>query len=212
MANEITTGESAQSTLVTLIDGVPTTTTREIAEAFGKRHDDVLRIVRQRTDESGDWGVRNFTETVTTRANPSGGAPIESPVIRMTEKGFMFVVQKFTGKKAVATQIKYVDEFERMRNALNGQQTPALPAPTPPAPINADTLVALILGGMLSDKATNDIANAVTKQRFITACKNPHRGYGAEVAARINQSMSWPDLHTINVAASMEVWIRTQAK
>lgn len=208
MANAITTGESAQSTLVTLTDGIPTTTTRDIAEAFGKNHDDVLRTVRGRMAESGEWGIRNFTDTPC--VNPQNGQTYS--VIRMTEKGFMFVVQKFTGKKAVSVQIKYVDEFERMRNALNGQQTPALPAPTPPAPINADTLVALILGGMLSDKATNDIANAVTKQRFITACKNPHRGYGAEVAARINQSMSWPDLHTINVAASMEVWIRTQAK
>jgi Rha family phage regulatory protein len=206
MANEITTGESAQTTLVTLVDDKPTTTTRDIAIAFGKRHDDVLRTVRNRMAEAGEWHLRNFTE-VSIDVEAGNGAKVAYPVIRMTEKGFMFVVQKFTGKKAVATQIKYVDEFERMRNALNGQ-----PAPTPPSPINSDTLAALILGGMFSDKATNDIANAVTKQKFIMACNNPHRGYGAEVAAKINKSMAWADLHAINVAASMEVWLRTQAK
>lgn len=92
-----------------IIDGQPTTTTQDIAEVFGKRHDHVLRIVRQRMEEAGEWRLPNFGETVIERENPSGGEPIKSPVIRMTEKGFMFVVQ---------TQIAYVDEFERMRAAL----------------------------------------------------------------------------------------------
>lgn len=111
---------------ITVIDGKPTTNTRDIAEVFGKQHDNVLRDVRQRMAEVGDeWRLLNFEETVVERKNPSGGEPIKSPVIRMTEKGFMFVVQKFTGKKAVAMQIAYVDEFERMRNALTQ------PTPTP---------------------------------------------------------------------------------
>jgi Rha family phage regulatory protein len=111
---------------ITVIDGQPTTTTQDIAEVYGKQHDNVLRVVRQRMAEAGEWGVLNFEETVTQRTNPSGGAPIQSPVIRMTKKGFHFVVGKFTGAKAVAHQIAFADEFERMEAALT---TPA-PAPT----------------------------------------------------------------------------------
>lgn len=106
---------------IAVIDGKPTTTTQDIAQAFDKRHDDVLRIVRQRMAEvPEEWRVRNFTDTVVERQNPSGGSPIKSPVIRMTKKGFAFVVQKFTGKKAVQVQLAYVDEFERMEEALRG--------------------------------------------------------------------------------------------
>lgn len=105
---------------IAIIGEQPTTTTRDIAEVFSKRHDDVLRIVRQRMAEAGaEWHFRNFTE-VLMEVEVGNGAKVSYPVIRMTEKGFMFVVQKFTGKKAVKTQIAYVDEFERMRDALRG--------------------------------------------------------------------------------------------
>lgn len=111
------------SNRITVINGQPTTTTRDIAEVFGKQHANVLRIVRQRMEEAGEWGLLNFEDTPYT--DPQNGQTY--PVIRMTEKGFMFVVQKFTGKKAVATQIAFVDEFERMRKALQ-EAAPAQPA------------------------------------------------------------------------------------
>lgn len=100
---------------ITIVNGKPTTTTQDIATVFEKRHDDVIRIVRQRMAEAGDWGVRNFTDTPYT--NPQNGQTYS--IIRMTKKGFAFVVQKFTGKKAVQFQLAYVDEFERMEEALH---------------------------------------------------------------------------------------------
>lgn len=104
---------------IAVIDGQPTTTTQDIADVYGKRHDSVLRIVRQRMAEAPEaWRVPNFAETVTERPSPINGAPIQSPVIRMTKKGFHFVVGKFTGAKAVAHQIAFADEFERMESEL----------------------------------------------------------------------------------------------
>jgi len=102
------------SSHITIVDGQPTTTTHDIAEVYGKNHRDVLRIVSQRMEESGEWGMRNFSRTPYT--NPQNGQTY--PVIRMTEKGFMFVVGKFTGAKAVQHQIAFVDEFERMKDEL----------------------------------------------------------------------------------------------
>jgi Rha family phage regulatory protein len=112
---------------IAVVDGQPTTTTQDIADVYGKQHAKVLAIVRQRMAEvDASWRLANFGETVIERPNPSGGAPIQSPVIRLTKKGFHFVVGKFTGAKAVQHQIAFADEFERMEQAL---RQPALPAP-----------------------------------------------------------------------------------
>lgn len=105
---------------IAVIDGKPTTTTQDIAEVFGKRHDRVMAIVRQRIAEAGEWGIHNFVDTPYT--NPQNGQTYS--VIRMSKKGFAFVVQKFTGKKAVEFQLAYVDEFERMEMALLAQSQP----------------------------------------------------------------------------------------
>lgn len=119
MAHTLSTTAQGIAAHIAVTNGTPTTTTLDIAEVYGKRHDDVLRIVRQRMTECPEeWRLRNFAETVTERPSPLNGAPIQSPVIRLTEKGFHFVVGKFTGAKAVAHQIAYAEEFDRMKAAL----------------------------------------------------------------------------------------------
>lgn len=106
--------QNAVAVHIAVIDGQPTTTTQDIAEVYGKRHDRVIAAVRQRMAEAGEWGVHNFVET--TYTNPQNGQTY--PVIRMTKKGFHFVVGKFTGSKAVKHQIAFADEFERMEAEL----------------------------------------------------------------------------------------------
>lgn len=124
MSQSVITGIAAH---IAVIDGTPTTTTQDIAEVYGKAHDKVLRIVRQRMAEAGEWGVANFSDTPYT--NPQNGQTY--PVIRMTKKGFHFVVGKFTGAKAVQHQIAFADEFERMETELAkpAAAPKALPAP-----------------------------------------------------------------------------------
>jgi|GEM_PF-5516778 len=113
MAKATTQGIAAH---VTAINGKATTTTHDIATVYGKRHDNVMNIVRQRMADAGAWGVLNFEETPF--ANPQNGQTYT--VIRMTQKGFHFVVGKFTGAKAVQHQIAFADEFERMADELAG--------------------------------------------------------------------------------------------
>lgn len=118
MAHAATASGIAPHTSVT--NGEPTTTTQDIAEVYGKRHDNVLAIVRARMTEAGEWGVLNFQETPYT--NPQNGQTYT--VIRMTEKGFHFVVGKFTGAKAVRHQIAFADEFQRMKAELQNATLP----------------------------------------------------------------------------------------
>ena len=122
MAQTLSTGIAAH---IAVIDGQPTTTTQDIAEVYGKDHAKVLRIVRQRIAEAGEWGIANFGDTPYT--NPQNGQTYT--VIRMTKKGFHFVVGKFTGAKAVQHQIAFADEFERMEAQLL-----SIPQQLPPSP------------------------------------------------------------------------------
>jgi Rha family phage regulatory protein len=111
-----TTGIAAH---IAVIDGQPTTTTQDIADVYGKRHDHVLRIVRQRMAEAPEeWRLPNFGEASIERPQ-TGGGTVAYPVIRMTKKGFHFVVGKFTGTKAVQHQIAFADAFERMEADLS---------------------------------------------------------------------------------------------
>lgn len=114
---------------ITVSNGQVTTTTQDIADVYGKRHDDVLRIVRQRMSNApAEWRLRNFTEASIQRPQTNGGT-VSYPIIRMTKKGFHFVVGKFTGAKAVQHQIAFADEFERMEQQI-AQGTPS-PAADP---------------------------------------------------------------------------------
>ena len=60
----------------------------------------------------------NFSQTVVTRVNPSGGAPIQSKAYRLTRDGFTFLAMGFTGEKAQAFKWAYIDAFNRMEEAL----------------------------------------------------------------------------------------------
>ena len=58
-----------------------------------KRHGDVLRSVRQRIEESGEWGKRNFA--LSSYLSEQGK---EIPVFVMSRDGYTFIVGKLTGK------------------------------------------------------------------------------------------------------------------
>lgn len=99
-------------------DGVVTTTSIQLAEHFGKRHNDVLRAIRNLLAEMPADRQRNFAHTVETRANPSGGAPISSPCYRITRDGFTLLAMGFTGKEALQWKLAYIDAFNRMEAEL----------------------------------------------------------------------------------------------
>ena len=89
----------------------------DVAAHFGKQHRDVLRAIRN-LECSEEYRLRNFAQTVITRENPSGGAPIESPAFKITRDGFAFLAMGFTGKKAAAWKEAYINAFNQMEKRL----------------------------------------------------------------------------------------------
>lgn len=97
---------------------VLTTDCIKVALVHGKGHDDLLRLIRKRIAEAGEWGIRNFTETQ--HINKQNGQTYSYYL--MTQPGYQFLVEKMTGKKAVAHQIAYIDAFSAMAAFIKNQR------------------------------------------------------------------------------------------
>ena len=122
--------QSSTSPLVTISGHRAVTTSKAVADHFGKRHDHVLRDIKELIAELPVEHLPNFGETVIERENPSGGAPIKSPAYEITRDGFALLCMGFTGKKALAFKLAYIDAFNRMEAELRARPGPiASPAP-----------------------------------------------------------------------------------
>lgn len=81
----------------------------QVAEVFGKRHDDVLKSIRN-LDCSEEFRLRNFAES--SYRNEQGK---RQPCIAMTRNGFMFLVMGYRGAKAAAIKEAYIKRFDEMQ-------------------------------------------------------------------------------------------------
>lgn len=103
---------------VTIVDGTPTTLSTDLARHFGKRHDDILRAIRNMLPQLAKEHLRNFAE-VSVEVEGGQGAKAAYPAYRLTRDGFTLLAMGFTGKKALAFKLAYIDAFNRMEAALH---------------------------------------------------------------------------------------------
>ena len=97
-------------------NGIPTTTSLVIAQAFEKEHKDVLRAIYN-MECSPEFNERNFA--------PVGYKDAKGeirPAYRLTRDGFAFLAMGFTGKKAAAWKERFLEAFNAMEAALLRQQ------------------------------------------------------------------------------------------
>ena len=113
----------AISPAITIVDGVPTTLSTDLASHFGKRHDDILRAIRNLLPQLDADHARNFAEMVIdveiSGARNFAETSRKSPAYRLTRDGFTLLAMGFTGKKALAFKLAYIDAFNRMEAALH---------------------------------------------------------------------------------------------
>lgn len=101
---------------IAVIDGQPTTTSRDIAETFGKRHDDVLKRIRS-LECSDDFRRRNFAEALYEAAGGKGATGTYTEY-RITRDGFAFLCMGFTGARAAQWKERYINTFNRLADKL----------------------------------------------------------------------------------------------
>jgi Rha family phage regulatory protein len=97
---------------VSVINGQLTTTSRDIATCFGKRHTDVLERIRK-LDCSPDFNARNFP--LVEYIDAKGESRSE---YRITRDGFSFLCMGFTGAKAAQWKERYISTFNEMAEKL----------------------------------------------------------------------------------------------
>lgn len=88
------------------------TSSRIVADKFGKRHDDVLKAYRG-IECSEEFRLRNFAES--SYRNAQGKT---QPAIQMTRDGFMFLAMGFTGARAAQMKEAFIAVFNDMETAL----------------------------------------------------------------------------------------------
>ena len=108
--------------VLAVVDGIPTTSSNEVADFFGRDHKSVLRAIENLThDLPKEFTERNFAPSEYT---DSTGRTL--PAYRLTRDGFTLLAMGFTGKKALAFKLAYIDAFNRMERELYGK-TVSLP-------------------------------------------------------------------------------------
>lgn len=123
---------------ITERDGVPVTTSRAVAEQFGKSHKHVLEAIENLTAQlisadqdsnepksrpvnpdfdtsSADFAELNFTLYEYTDAKGEA-----RPEYLLTRDGFTLLAMGFTGTKALQFKVAYINAFNRMEMLLRG--------------------------------------------------------------------------------------------
>lgn len=114
---------------VSLHSGRPATTSLEVAKFFGKRHDHVLRDVDTLLSQLPENSLQpNFGETYQEQETPLGVKQVRMFILY--RDGFMLLVMGYTGKKALAMKLAYIEAFNRMEEEL-ARQKEASSSPTP---------------------------------------------------------------------------------
>lgn len=97
--------------LVQVNNGQIVASSRDIAEHFGKRHNDVTETIRKLLDTKKSV-TKFFSETSFTYRGQ------EFPAYLMNRDGFSLLVMGFTGAKALDWKLKYIEAFNRMEKEL----------------------------------------------------------------------------------------------
>lgn len=109
--------------LVKNIEGTLVVSSRQVAEDFGKEHNDTKKRIRELIRDMGEISHNYF---ILSEYKDSLNRTQEEYLL--TRDGFSLLVMGFTGAKALEWKLKYIDAFNKMEQALREQEKHKLPA------------------------------------------------------------------------------------
>ena len=110
---------------ITICNGLATVLTTNIAEVFEKEHRNVVRDVEDIIQRTPEDRRGNFIPVELERPSNLGKGIVKYKAYALTKAGFTFLAMGFTGEKADRFKWAYIDEFERMEQALKNPPAPA---------------------------------------------------------------------------------------
>lgn len=107
----------ALAPVVTLSNNRIVTTSKDVADCFGKQHKHVLDAIQNLLVELPPDHQPNFRPMVF-EAEIGSGAIRKFPAYEITRDGFTLLAMGFTGKKALQFKLAYIDAFNQMEAKL----------------------------------------------------------------------------------------------
>ncbi len=99
--------------LITVVNGKPVVTSKQVADHFGKQHRQILDIVRRVSSKMHDFARANFcASSYKSEQNK------DLECFEMTRDGFSLVAMGLTGERALEWKIKYIEAFNAMEQEL----------------------------------------------------------------------------------------------
>ncbi|WP_304613514.1 Rha family transcriptional regulator [Paracoccus sp. (in: a-proteobacteria)] len=109
---EITTSLAGQGGAVFRRDGKPITTSKMVANLFGKQHKNVLRDIRNLIEMDPDLALSFEPEMMATPTGKGGTRMV--PCYTINQRGAALLVMGFTGPEALAWKKKFLDAFDHL--------------------------------------------------------------------------------------------------
>ncbi|GLK85476.1 hypothetical protein GCM10017653_35460 [Ancylobacter defluvii] len=100
-----------------------------MAAFFGKQHPHVLRDIKALISDAPS--IASSFGAIELPVKVGFGTRMD-PAYEMTRDGFSLLAMGFTGKRALAFKLRYIEEFNRMEGQLRAPAVPALPDFTDP--------------------------------------------------------------------------------
>ena len=116
------------SPALSLVNGQATCLSTDIAKHFGKQHKNVLRDL-EALDIPEDFNRLNFEPVEYIDAKGE-----KRRAVRLTRDGFTLLAMWFTGKKAMAWKVRYIEAFNAMEDTLKQGQRQERPHALPLTP------------------------------------------------------------------------------
>lgn len=126
--------ENAVNSIVNVQSGKVLTSSLIVAEAFGKRHSDVLRKIERalEAESTRETTQRNFT--FSTYEDSTGR---KLPCYLLTRDAFSFLTMGFTGEKADQWKWNFLEAFNAMERAIMEERKPLQHVPSSTDPFLA---------------------------------------------------------------------------
>ena len=107
---------AARQALFLSTNGLPFTTSREVAQRFGKQHKNVLRDIERLIADMPDPAFSRLNFEPRDYVDPRGKQYSE---YCLTHNGFALLAMRFTGRDAMAWQIAFLDAFNALEAELH---------------------------------------------------------------------------------------------
>lgn len=121
-----------------VIDGEVFITSLQLADVFGKRHKDVIRIIANLPDD--EFKAQNFKGNFYINSQNK-----RQPCFNLTRDGFSLLVMGFTGERAYRWKVEFINAFNMMEQMIKSSKI---------SDNNALNVIANAMQTMLTQNAT----------------------------------------------------------